>query len=153
MFSVYIILPQWLSEFVLENADLLDDPKGGMDPELWRKKLLIVTERWVFSLILAATLIALLMSLIKGVMKKSAKGEYKKEIWPLKKTFGFTAIGLIPVALVTWVIYKTDLDFVSYIGIPGLSRSFWLLSFGIYLVLMVLFHLLFWRGDFFARKL
>ncbi len=150
IFSLNLTLPIWLMKFVLESSTLIYEDRG--DPELWKKKLFGVAENWIFSLIAISALLALVMLLIKGVIKKAAKGDPQKEIWPLSKTLSFTFTGLLLIVSIAALIYNSNVEYQSFIGMPGLVKGTVFISWSLYLVLMALFHLLFWRNDFYAGK-
>jgi hypothetical protein len=149
--NLALLLPDWLLKSMLENSNLIYDPKG--DAELWRKKLLGVAEDWVFSLIVGAVLVALIMVFIKWLMKKNAKGDPRKEIWTLSKTLSFIFIGLLAVIPISWIIYRNKYDFLLFIGLPGLVKGTVFVSWITYIFVIGVFHILFWRNDFYTRKI
>jgi MFS family permease len=144
------LLPSWLLKFMIENSAYAYP--ADRDFESWQRKLFDVAENWVFSIIAVSAMVALVMLLVKWFMKKSAKGNPRKEIWPLFKTAKFIFFGLVMVFIIVYLIYLTSQDYRNFIGPSGVVKGVLSVSLITYCFLMGIFHWLLWPSDFHTRK-
>lgn len=102
---------------------------------------------WLIASTVVAVVIALLMVLLKWVLKQRATGPREKT-WSRGRSVTFVLCGLLPVALLVGLVWYLSLDFHTIAGVSGLFKGI-LIAWVLYTGSMLLAHAAAWRNDMF----
>jgi hypothetical protein len=127
--------------FAFWSSDFLRFFTENRDYDDWQS----VSFSWVLSAIVISVICAGMMLIIKWVRKRRA-GVIKNQAWSRNETIVFLAIGLAPVLVLGIVIWYFSRDIENVTGLTGLVKGV-VLSWLLYVLLMLVGHLGPWRRD------
>ena len=106
--------------------------------------------KWWAVLIVAATVVAAAMLLVKFILKNT--GPLSGQAWSAGKAYLFIFLGLFPVLGFTCLWFLLDEERFREVIQPTGLMSGTVISWGMYLTLMLLAHLGRWRRDLLFRR-
>ena len=127
--------------FALWSSDFLRFFTENRDYDDWQS----VALSWVLWAIVISVICAGIMLLTKWIMKTRA-GVIKEQGWSRNETIVFLAVGLAPVLVFGIVIWYVSRDIGNVTGLSGLVKGI-ILSWLLYVMLMLIGHLGPWRRD------
>ncbi|MEW6733926.1 MAG: hypothetical protein AB1489_21545 [Acidobacteriota bacterium] len=136
-----LALALWLPEFILRL--FVTDPIMRTITSDW----IVVANSWFATSLLIAFTFAIVMLLIKWLMKIFAIVE-KHRIWTRRQTILFLAVGLLLNFISLTFLWYADDVFFTVVAVYGLLNGI-LSSWLIYAILVSLGHLVFWRRELF----
>jgi uncharacterized membrane protein len=112
------------------ESDFLQFFADNRDYDNWDE----VTLNWVIAAVVISVICTGMMMAYKWWRKKSA-GVIRLEAWSRGETLVLITVGLLPVLLLTLVVYYYSRDFENVVGIGGLVKGI-LFSWLLYLLLI-----------------
>jgi len=120
----YIILESGFLQFFADNRDF----------DEWDR----IALNWIIAAVVISVTCTGLTMAYKWWRKKSA-GVIRLEAWSRGETLGLITVGLLPVLILTLLVYYYSRDFENVVGVGGLMKGI-LFSWIMYLLLMVAGH-------------